>query len=157
MANRKTLIAYDTKGGAAEETAQKIAETLRSKYQLEVDVVDLRRQKRPDISQYDNIVIGSGVRFAKVYENALRFLENNFGNRQVAFYVCSSEAGTPETYQTAKVKFVENVLNNYPNVKAISTEAFGGRAKMLGKTLVDNLDIAKIAVWAEEIGKQFMQ
>ena len=42
--SNKTLIAYETKGGATEEVAQKIAETLR-KLQLEVDVVDLKRQK----------------------------------------------------------------------------------------------------------------
>jgi flavodoxin len=34
MVAGKTLIAYESKGGATEEAARKIAEILRSKYQL---------------------------------------------------------------------------------------------------------------------------
>ena len=49
MDANKTLIAYETKGGATEESARKIAEVLRSKYQLEVDLVDLKEQKMPDL------------------------------------------------------------------------------------------------------------
>ena len=154
MNGNKTLIAYDTKGGVTEETAQKIAETLRSKYQLEVDLVDLRKQKAPDLSGYRNIIIGSGVRVGKVYDKALKFLESALGDKRVAFYVCSAEAGTPGSYDKAKLKFVENVLANYPDVKPIATEAFGGRIKMLGKTIADNRDMAKVEAWAEELGKK---
>ena len=56
MSANKTLIAYVSKGGATEEAARKIAETLRSKFQLEVDLVDLKEQKAPDLAQYQNIV-----------------------------------------------------------------------------------------------------
>ncbi|MGD6808342.1 MAG: hypothetical protein ACQCN3_01445 [Candidatus Bathyarchaeia archaeon] len=45
MEKNKTLIAYETKGGATEEVAQKIAETLRVTYQLKVDLVDLKDKK----------------------------------------------------------------------------------------------------------------
>ena len=43
----KTLIAYETKGGATEETARKIAETLRAKYQLEVDLETSKSRRCP--------------------------------------------------------------------------------------------------------------
>ncbi len=45
LEKNKTLIAYETKGGATEEVAQKIAETLRVTYQLKVDLVDLKDKK----------------------------------------------------------------------------------------------------------------
>ena len=51
MFQNKTLIAYETKGGATEEAARKIAETLRSNYQLEVDLVDLKQQKPSNLAQ----------------------------------------------------------------------------------------------------------
>ncbi len=154
MDSNKTLIAYDTKGGVTEEAAQKIAETLRSKFQLEVDLVDLRKQKKTNLDGYRNVIVGSGIRVGKAYDKALKFLENHFGDKRVAFYVCSGDAGNPESYANAKVKYIENVLVNYPEVKPVATEAFGGRAKILGKTLYNNIDFAKVTVWAEELGKK---
>jgi menaquinone-dependent protoporphyrinogen IX oxidase len=155
MKTNKTLIAYETKGGITEESAQKIAEILRRKYQLEVDLVNLRKQKVPNLDSYRNIIVGSGVRVGKAYDKALKFLENHFGDKRVAFYVCSGDAGIPESYEKAKVKYIENVLVKYPEVKPIATEAFGGRAKILGKTIYDNIDFAKVEAWAEGLGKKF--
>ena len=157
MSANKTLVAYETKGGATEEAARKLADTLRSKYQLEVDLVDLKEQKVPDLTQYQNVVIGGGVRAGKVYSKALKFLENDLSGKHVAFFVSSAEAGTPGSYEKAKVKFVENTLANYPKIKPVATEAFGGRIKILGKTVTDNTDMAKVEAWAEELGKKFTE
>jgi menaquinone-dependent protoporphyrinogen oxidase len=157
MAQNKTLVAYETKGGATEEYARKIAEVLGSKYQLEVDLINLKKQDVKDCSQYNNIVIGGGVRAGRVYGKALKCLENDFSGRKVAFFVSSGDAGDPEKYQQAKVKFVENVLANYPNVKPVATEAFGGRMKILGRTVFDNVDLAKVEAWAEELGQKFSE
>jgi menaquinone-dependent protoporphyrinogen IX oxidase len=153
----KTLIAYETKSGATEESAQKILQVLSANYQLDVDIVDLKEQKNPDISVYSNIVVGGGVRAGKVYDKALKFLEHDFSGKKVAFFISSGDAGTPEKYETAKAKFLESTLAKYPNVNAVSTEAFGGHAKILGKTIVDNLDLNKVGAWAEELGKKFTQ
>ncbi len=155
MSQNKTLVAYETKGGATEESARKIAETLRSKFQLEVDLVDLKKQKVPDLAQYRNVVIGGGVRAGKVYEKTLKFLETDLSGKQVAFFVSSGEAGDPKTYETAKAKFVENTLANYPRINAVSTEAFGGRMKILGKMVFDTLNLTKVEAWADSLGKKF--
>ncbi|MGD0996091.1 MAG: flavodoxin domain-containing protein [Candidatus Bathyarchaeia archaeon] len=157
MDGNKTLIAYETKGGATEEAARKIADVLRSKYQLEVDLVDLKEQKVPDIAQYQSVVIGGGVRVGKVYDKTLKFLESDLSGKRVAFFVSSAEAGTPGSYEKAKIKFVENTLSKYPNINAVATEAFGGRIKILGKTVSDNTDLAKVEAWAEELGKKFTE
>ncbi|MGA2680953.1 MAG: flavodoxin domain-containing protein [Candidatus Bathyarchaeia archaeon] len=154
MAQNKTLIAYETKGGATEESARKIAEVLRSKYGLEVDLVDLKKQDIKDCSQYKNIIIGGGVRAGKVYSKALKCLENDFAGKTVAFFVSSGDAGDPAKYQEAKIKYVENVLSNYPNVKPVAVEAFGGRQKIFGKMVFDNLDLARVETWAQELGKK---
>jgi len=157
MGGNKTLIAYETKGGATEESARKIADVLRSKYQLEVDLVDLKEQKVIDLVQYGNVVIGGGVRGGKVYKKSLKFLKNDLSGKQVAFFVSSSWAGTPGSYETAKARFVENTLAKYPNINPVSAEAFGGRIRILRKTMVDNTDMAKVEAWAEELGKKFTQ
>ena len=104
-----------------------------------------------------NVVIGGGVRGGKVYGKALKFLENDLSGKRVAFFVSSSWAGTPGSYENAKAKFVENTLAKYPKINPVSTEAFGGRIRMLRKTMVDNTDLAKVEAWAEELGKKFTQ
>jgi len=157
MDGNKTLVAYETKGGATEEAAQKIAEVLRSKYGLEVDLVDLKVQKVPDLAQYRNVVLGGGVRAGKVYNKALKFLENDLSGKHVAFFVSSGQAGAPASYEKAKVKFVEDTLANYPKINPVATEAFGGRIRILGKTVMDNRDMPKVEAWAEELGKKFTQ
>jgi menaquinone-dependent protoporphyrinogen IX oxidase len=157
MSQNKTLVAYESKGGATEEAARKIADTLRSKCQLEVDVVDLGAQNISDCDQYKNIVIGGGVRAGKIYGKALKCLENNTAGKKAAFYVCCGQAGDQKSYADAKAKFVENTLAKYPNVNAVSTEAFGGRMTILGRKVFDTLDLAKVELWAEEIGKKFTE
>ncbi len=157
MNENKTLIAYQTKGGVTEESARKIAAILRSKYQLEVDLLDLREQKVPDLTIYKNIVVGAGVRGGRVYGKAFKFLENDLSGKNIAFYVSSTWAGTPGSYDNAKAKFVENTLAKYPKINPVSTEAFGGRIRYFRKTMVDNTDLAKVEAWAEQLGKQFTQ
>jgi menaquinone-dependent protoporphyrinogen IX oxidase len=157
MSANKTLIAYETKSGVTEESAMKIADILRSKYNLEVNLVDLKEQKTPDLSQYRNVVIGSGVRAGRVYGKAKKFLENDFSGKKIAFFVSSSMAGTPGSHDNAKIRFVEHTIAKYPNVNAVSTEAFGGRIRYLNKTMLDNTDLAKVEVWAEELGKKFTE
>ena len=157
MSSNKTLVAYESKSGATKESARKIADTLRSKFLLEVDLVDLRRQNISDCSQYQNIVVGGGVRAGKVYDKALKCLENNFTGKKVAFFVSAGQAGNAETYEKAKAKFAENTLSKYPNIKPVSWEAFGGRMSILGKKIFDTVDLAKAEAWAEELGKKFTQ
>jgi menaquinone-dependent protoporphyrinogen IX oxidase len=146
---------YESKGGATKESAHKIGDVLCSKYHLDVDVVDLKKQQISNYSQYHNIVIGGGVRAGKVYSKALKCLEHDFGDKNVAFFVSSGDAGDPEKYQQAKIKFVDNVLAKYPHVKPIAAEAFGGRMKVLWKTVLDNIDLTKVEAWAEELGNKF--
>ena len=136
---------------------RKIAEVLRSKFQLEVDLVDLKKEKLPDLEQYENFVVGGGVRGGKVYGKALKFLENDLSRKRVAFFVSSTWAGTPGSYENAKARFVEKNLAKYPKINPVSSEAFGGRIRYFKRTMVDNTDLTKVEAWAEELGKKFTQ
>jgi len=154
MTGDRTLIAYVTKGGVTEEAASIIASVLRDKHGLEVDIVNLRKNPSPDLAQYKNVIIGSGVRIQKVYKEALEFLKNNFEDKKVAVFLSSLEAGDPKSYDQAITKYVKNVLAKYPHVKPIAAEAFGGRMKILGSTISDNRDMEKVRAWADALGKK---
>jgi menaquinone-dependent protoporphyrinogen IX oxidase len=157
MDNNKTLIAYETKQGASEETARRIAEVLRAKFGLEVDLVDLNTQKVQDFAQYRNVVVGGGVRMGRIYSKVTEFLkENDFSAKRVAFFASSAWGGTPgEYYDSAKKRFVENTLAKYPKIPVVSKEAFGGKIVYFKKRMVDNTDLSRAEAWAMELGKLF--
>ena len=146
----KILVAYVSKGGATREAAEIIAGVLKNKYTLEIDVIDLRKNS-PKLEEYNIVIVGAGVRGGRVYKEALKFLKQDFGERKVAFFVCCGGAGDPKSYEEACTKYLTNVLADYPNLKVLAMEAFGGRMKVLGRTLFDNFDPKKIREWAEEI------
>jgi hypothetical protein len=75
----------------------------------------------------------------------------------VSFFLSSAEAGDLKSYDEAIAKYVKSVLANYPHVKSVAAEAFGGRIRMLGKTFADNRDMAKVRAWAEELGKRLTE
>lgn len=156
MSQNKTLIAYETKRGVTEESARKIANVLHSKFGLEVDLVDLAKEKVPDLAQYRNVVVGGGVRMGKVYSKTAKFLENNFTGKRLAFFISSAWGGIPgEYYDTAKKRFAEKTLSKNPQIEPVSIEVFGGRIKYFNKTMVDNVDLTKVELWADTLGKKF--
>ena len=157
MSQNRTLIAYQTKSGATEDSAKKIANVLQTKFQLQIDLVNLSKQKVPNLSAYTNVVVGAGVKWKKVYSKPLKFLKSDFSGKKVAFFVSSGNAETPGLYASAKAEYVDETLAKYSNLHVIAAEAFGGHAKMFGITLIDNLDLKKVEAWAEILGKEFTQ
>ena len=155
MVGKKTLMVYASKGHVTEENAHVIADILRDKYRLDVDLVDIRKNPSPDLTQHRNVIVGSGVRMGKVYKEALRFLEkNDFEKKKVAIFLSSGRAGNPKSYDDAITKYIKGTLEKHPHVKPVATEAFGGRIRILGFTIADNRDIDKVKAWAEELGKK---
>lgn len=152
----KTLVAYVTKGGATGEAAAAIANTLREKCGLQVDLVDLKKQSKPDITPYNNIVVGGGVRAGKVYKEALEFVEQDLSGKRVAFFICSGAAGNPLRHDEVLEKYITKGLAAC-NVKLVSKGAFGGCIRIFGIAVTDRRDPAKVQAWAEELGKKFTE
>jgi menaquinone-dependent protoporphyrinogen oxidase len=150
----KVLIAYASKCGATEDTVQQIASTLRNKYGLEVDTVNLRHGAHPDFSEYSHVVVGSGIRMKKWYKEAQNFLKNDFQGKNVALFVCSMyEGGNPQTYQTAMER-LEKVSAEYLRSKPFAVEVFGGRMRFAGRLTSDNLDTNQICAWTQVLGEK---
>lgn len=150
--SNKVLIGFATKSGATEDTAQQIADTLRNKYGLKVDLIDLHKEAHPDFSLYENIVVASGIRMGKWYKEALKFLESDFQGKKVALFVSAMYQGeNPETYPIAKERYLELVAKEHLNVKPIAMEVFGGRMKFMGKVTSDNRDRNRINSWTQSL------
>jgi menaquinone-dependent protoporphyrinogen IX oxidase len=153
MSNHKTLIVYATKSGVTEENATIISNVLKENYGFEVDLTNLKTSPKPDLDQYENIIIGSGVRMGMWYGKAKKFLKNKLDNKKIALFLSSGMAGKPESYEEAILKFITNKLKKYPHLKPIATEAFGGRySGRFGNE--DYTDPEKVKAWAIELGKK---
>jgi menaquinone-dependent protoporphyrinogen IX oxidase len=149
MADNKTLIAYVTKGGVTEENAKIIANILRENG-FEVDIVNLRKNLPLNIEKYKNIIVGSGIRIGKIYNEFYKFLDkNDFEDKKLAFFFSSGEVGNPKTYRDFVRKHVEPTLEKHSKLKIVAAEGFGGRMKILGKTVADDRDPEKVKIWAK--------
>jgi menaquinone-dependent protoporphyrinogen oxidase len=168
MSKNKTLLAYMTKGGATEEAARTIVGVLRSKFSLEVDLVNLRKQPSPDIAPYNNVIVGSGVRTGKIYKEALRLLEQDFEGKKVAFFICFSYLSSLKTSLPSEddkllnrdqvvERYIKTALADYPKVKPVFVGATNGCLRVFGKAVTGAIDAAKTGALAEELGKRLVE
>lgn len=153
----KTLVAYATKGGVTGESAHIIAQILKEKYGFDVDIVNLRKDRTPDMSQYKNVVIGSGIRMGRWYRSALKMLEKDYQDKNVVLFLSACSAGDPMKHDEAVRNYLDAVLAKYPHVKPVAAQAFGGRLRMFGKTIEDNCDMDKIREWAKDVGEKLKE
>lgn len=149
MNETKTLIAYATKGGTTKEYANAIAAVLRDEFRMQVDLVDLGKNHDPDLTQYRNVIVGSGVKIQRMHGEGRKFLEKDFGDRKVAIFLSSLE---PK--DEAVKKYIDKTLEKNLKLKPVAVEVFGGRMRFLGKTSQDKTDIDKAKKWAQAIARQ---
>ena len=71
----KTLIVYATNTGTAEKAAQMLNERLKDK----ADIINLKKEKAPNISAYDFVVIGGSIIMGRIQRNVKRFIAKNKG------------------------------------------------------------------------------
>ena len=72
----KTLIAYGTKYG----TTRKVAEVISQRLPGEVDLVDLKEEKDPDVCAYDAILIGASVYGGNIQREVRSFFDHQKEN-----------------------------------------------------------------------------
>lgn len=85
----KTGVLYASKTGAAETCAQLIAGQVE-----DCTIVDIGKQK-VDLSEYDAIVLGTGVRIGTIYKPVRSFMNDNLSDlleKKVWIYFCNMEA-----------------------------------------------------------------
>ena len=74
--SKKVIIVYGTRYGATEGTSEEIAKVLRDTG-LDVRVVNAKIEKTKDISEYDFVIVGSGMQMARWTGAAENFLKSS--------------------------------------------------------------------------------
>jgi menaquinone-dependent protoporphyrinogen oxidase len=128
----KTLIVYGTRYGATTSTSEEIAGVLQTE-EYDVKVVNAKEDKIKDISQYDLIIVGSGMQFARwtgEAEDFLKRFKKELAKKKVALFISTMKTVTEregkieELKKTRKME-LEDKVTKY-NLQPISLGFFGG-------------------------------
>jgi len=151
--NRKTLVAYFTKGGASEEYAKVIAETL-TENGLAVEICNLAHDI-PEVTAFDTVVLGTGVRMFRVYRPWKKVLKQKALSNKHLFMFLSSGTAIEEPDKAVE-KFLRPLVEKY-DLKPKSLVSFPGKipekwAKLDGQK--ETMKPEKAKAWAQEIAHQ---
>ena len=150
----RTLLAYISAGGATERYAHIVADTLRSRGHA-VDVIDLKRDKIPDLSSYGSVVVGTGVRIGMVYRKGKQFLRRkDLEGKRLAIFLSSGIAVV--NAEKSKTKFLEPLVEKY-GLDPVMCDAFPGKMPGSGGKLKDRTDPAIAKLWAEELAAKLSE
>jgi menaquinone-dependent protoporphyrinogen oxidase len=131
----KALIVYGTRYGAAALTAEEIAQELR-KENFEVRVINAKDEKVKDITEYDLVIVGSGIQinhWTSEPEDFLKKFQKELAKKKVALYVCCGSASqTPaekekkhDAEEYGKRKYLQEKADKY-HLQPIALGFFGG-------------------------------
>lgn len=128
----KTLLVFGTRYGATTGTSGEIAKILREEG-FEVNIVNLKKEKISHISEYELIVVGSGIQMGKWVGEAEEFLkkfQKEFKNKKLALFVSSMktvserEGKTGDIAHSRKVCLEEKVTKY--GLNSVALGFFGG-------------------------------
>ncbi len=128
----KALIAYATRYGATAGTSEEIGRILREKG-FNVRIGNLKREKIKDITDYDLIIVGSGMRMGKWTDEADDFLkkfQKELEQKRLAIFVSTMKTVSEregKTEDVAKMRKValEDKVAQY-SLHPITLGFFGG-------------------------------
>jgi menaquinone-dependent protoporphyrinogen IX oxidase len=152
---KKTLVAYFTKGGATEDYAKVIGETLTANG-LSVEIRNLASDI-PDVAAFDTIVLGTGVRMFTVYRRWKKVLKQK-ALRDKRLFMFLSSGTAVEDPDKAVEKFLRPVVDKY-GLKPTSLVSFPGKipekwAKLDGEK--GTMKPEKATEWASKIAHQVL-
>jgi menaquinone-dependent protoporphyrinogen oxidase len=130
----KVLIVYGTRYGTTANTSEVIAGTLRE-VGYEVKILDAKKEKVQNISEFDLIIVGSGIqmgKWTKEPEDFLKRRQNELLKKKVALFVSCGGANPlsegekkNKEFDDAKRKYLEEKSVEF-KVNPVALGFFGG-------------------------------
>ncbi len=156
----KALIVFGTRFGATAGTSEEIAKVLRAEG-FDVRVVNAKKEKIKDISEYELVIVGSGMkigRWTKEPEKFLNKFASELAKKKLALFVSSAPQITyehkndEEKKEWAWNKYLVEKTEKYgliPIAMAIfggwvNMETMGWLDKKMGRFLIPELEAAGV-------------
>lgn len=92
----KTIIIYATKYGSAE----KCSKLLKDKLSGEVVAINIKKDTIPNLSSFDNIIIGGSIYMGKIQKEITKFCTENLDvlkDKKIGLFVCGMQKNNIET------------------------------------------------------------
>lgn len=133
----KTLIVYATKHGSTEKCANMLSEKLTG----QVDLINLKGTKTPDLSEYDSVIVGGSVYIGKIRKEVSGFCSESLDElkeKRLGLFICCMAEGETASEQLEKVFPQE--LSNVAKSKA----SFGGEFRFNKMNAMERFIIKKV-------------
>ena len=134
----KTLIIYASKYGCTE----KCINLLKDKLHGEVEIVDIKKESIPEITLFDNIIVGGSIYIGRIQKEISQFCLNNISmleKKNLGFFICCMNEN----------EIAEKQINtSFPGVllkNAVATGWFGGEFTFKKMNFLEKLIIKKIS------------
>ena len=120
----KGIIIYATKYGCTE----KAVKLLQSKIPEEIKTVNVVKEKAPDLSLYDTVILGGPIYVGKMHKELSSYMQQNLEElkkKRLALFVCAGEQDPVLIEKQLASAFPEELFN-----RAVIREAIGGELHM---------------------------
>ena len=127
MDKYESVSIYGTRYGTASEITGEIAKVLEDEH-LDVDLVNAKELKNFDVSPYDLLVVGSGIKMYKWIKESMNFLKknkDNLSNKKVALFVSCGSANDEKAILEGQRKYLDRVAKENLTNPPIVTGLFG--------------------------------
>lgn len=134
----RTLLVYSSKYGCTE----KCAEILAKKLSGETRLINLKKDKNPDLSGYDSVVVGGPIYIGKINKEVKSFCAKNLDllkGRRLGLFICCMAEG-----EQAKGE-LDGAFRKELLETAIAKDYFGGEFMVTKMNPMDRLIVKKIA------------
>lgn len=133
-----TLIVYGTKHGCTENCARMLAEKILGA----VDLCNLKKSKAPDLSHYDQVIIGGSIYIGQIQKEVRKYCWENLEllkNKKLGLFSCCMREGK-EAETQLKDSFPKELFE-----LAVAKECFGGAYDFKKMKFLERLIIKKVA------------
>lgn len=117
----KTKIIYISKHGTTEKVAREIAKNLKVE---EKDIVNLRKERNPDINRHERIIIGGSIHAGMVQKRVKDFCEKNMDillNKEVGLFLSAMDK---DRYEEEFNNAFPEILRNHSKASAVTGGEF---------------------------------
>lgn len=126
----KALIVYGSRYGTAAEIAREIADVI-EKQGVEVTLENVKDIKKNfDITSYELVVVGSGIKMGKWTKQSLKFLKNNknaLKEKKVAIFVSCSAANEEKSRDMGWNDYLKKVADQNLINEPVEMGLFGSK------------------------------
>ena len=144
----KTLIAYASTHGCTE----KCASTLKAQLKGDVELVNLRKIKNPDLLAYDTVIIGGSIHAGRMQGAVKRFCgkqNDNLKTKKLGLFLCCMEEGD-NAWKEFNEGYPQELIDH-----ATAKGLFGGEFDFEKMNAIEKVIIKKIGKIDKSVSKIF--